>query len=295
VGYDTRPIFGVKRVDPAAPRHLLGGEADDALAGRVQVQPVAVLGRQEDPERRGVAHRPEADLGGLQRAVDALALDRASHALRHHLQQIRVALSPGRADSGGEPGDADQHAVHDHRHQRQRAIALGRDQPLDGCAQKLVRARHPHHSAAAQARQERLRQDLQRQAGELGQVLHGAQVGRVPFVGQREHPRDLVQLVIERAVDAALQADRRQRARDGLVGDLRRQPEQRGRDDRRDTIVVDIVITFVAGPQRQDAREPLQLPCERVALVDACINRRHPVLPLSFALSSCRRRAESDL
>ena len=82
-----------------------------------------------------------------------------------------VALLPGRADGGGEAGDADQHAVHDHRHQRQRAIAVGRDQLLDGRAQKLVRARHPHHAAAAQAGQERLRQDLQRHARELGQAF----------------------------------------------------------------------------------------------------------------------------
>ena len=244
------------------------------------------------PSGEAIPHRPEADLGRLQRAVDALALDRAGHALCHHLQQIGVALFPGRADGGGEPSDADQHAVHDHRHQRQRAIALGRDQPLDGRAQKLVRARHPHHSAAAQAREERLRQDLQRQRGELGQGLFMARrCAGVPFVGQRQRPRALVQLVIERAVDATLQADRRQSPRDRLVGELRRQPEQCGRDDRRDTIVVDIVITFVAGPQRQNAREPLQLPCERVALVDACINRRHPILPLSFALNSFRPRA----
>ena len=130
VGDNARSILRVEGVDPSAARHLLRRQADDPLAGGVEVQAVAIAGRQEDAERRRVAHGAEALLHREEGVIDALSLHRARHALRDELQQIQIALLPGHTHARREAGDADQHAVDDDRHEQQRPIAVGRDQCL---------------------------------------------------------------------------------------------------------------------------------------------------------------------
>ena len=70
-------------------------------------------------------------------------------------KQDEVLLLADRPRGGREPGHADQQAVHEHRDQRQRAIAVRRDQLGDRAAQELARARQPEHPAALQVGQER--------------------------------------------------------------------------------------------------------------------------------------------
>ena len=120
---------------------------------------------------------------------------------------------------------------------------------------------------APQARQERRRQHVER---------HGARSRARAFIARRRAachscvsesvPRRLVELVVEGAIDAPLQADRGERPRDRLVGRARRQPQQRGRHDGGDAVVADGVEEFVPVAQRQDSREPLELARERGAL-----------------------------
>src|SRR4029079_958052 len=67
---DPLAILGVQRVHPAVSQRVAVCQAHDGFAGRVDVEALALFTGDEDPQRRGVAHRAEASLRGMQRAVD---------------------------------------------------------------------------------------------------------------------------------------------------------------------------------------------------------------------------------
>ena len=171
--------------------------------------------------------------------VDAAALDGARDALGDDLEELDVGRGPRGLTGGREPRDAEQDAAEQHGHDDERAIAVGRDDLLDGRRQQAARARQRDHLPAREGRPERLGKDREGQAREAGGLAHRPSAGRVPLVGQREHARRDVEPVVVRALGRDVPADTGQRPRDGFVDGVGRGAQQLRRDERRDAIVGD--------------------------------------------------------